>query len=360
MARRPAKLSTAIWRHDGREDVVQAPDTKTLSGNLPYDPELHEGRLVSARGLPVRLQDARSSSGGSSGPGARAHFVEAARMGKADFIGPPVPDSLKRKSKKPRIDRTAGYRIHINTADFTPEFNQRSGVYEISGGGRMVLADGYKYLRRMEPVRVRTIADMVDFIRHADPARLLKSEVIFQNNAQSWTDTFVTAGKPSRLLALKDRLKGYDRVGEPPFAVVEVKTVSPHDPNFTRKPVYDDDGRYARPWRGRWQRIPAPVEPVEIGTDVRGKPEYIQLGVYIDELADERTRQCMTAPDSYLVMGEARYRGSMHADRSVHYINVKVTDASAVMAVDMGELSQAVRHNAAKSEKRQLAAPSGP
>lgn len=353
MVKKTTKLSTAIWRHDGREDVVQAPDTKTLAGNFPYDAELHEGNLVSVRNIPVRLQAARFSSGGSSGPGARAHFVESARPKKSDFVGPPWPEALKSSGPgRPRIDCTAGYRLHINTANYMPEFNQKSGVYTISEGGRMVLADRYKHFRSMEVVRIRTVAELIAFIRTANPERLLKSEVIFQNNAQSWRDTFIPAGKPSRLLALKDRLRAYDKIEEPPFAIIEVKTGDLHDPNFIRKPVYEPDGGLALPWRGRWQRIPAPVAPVGIGEDVRGKPEYIQVHIYIDELADGRTREGMKLPDTYLVMGETRYREGVHCDRTVHYINLKVTDGSGVMVVDMDDLARAVRHNAVKDRKR--------
>lgn len=362
MATKKRELLTAIWVNEGREYTVQPPDTKTLPGNMHYDSELHEGNLVSRRGLPVRLQPARLVSGGSSGPGARAHFVEAARPSKADFVGPPLPLHLK---SEPRYNRSLGYRIHINTAHYTPEFNEEktlgktSGVYKRTDGGRLTFNEGYDHLRRMEPVNITTMPQLVDFIKRSDPARLLKSEVIFQNNAQSWEETFIPKGKPSRVRALVERLEEYDNREEPPFAIIVVQTTEKHDPNFTRKAQFDDKGRWDEPHRGRWQRIPAPIEPIKIHRDAE---VYAQYGIYVDELVDEKTRECMRDPDCYMAMGETRYENSPQPSRGrlVHYINLKITDAAQVMAVDMKEIELAVRHNAEKSAKRRAVEPSNP
>lgn len=318
----------AIYSQFGREHVVQVPGTKLEPGANYYHPQTQKGHLhcfYCKAG--VHFNGGTISTAGSSAGGVSPHFVTDAGEKHADCLWEFQDPSQNQKD----VDYAKGYRLHINTAKFSSLFNQRSGVYEISENGRKRLND--PDMRDREIFVIRKAEDIVKFLMKADTARINDSKVVFQNNDVTWEQFFVRAGKRTRLLDLVERLEAHRPGTEPLFAAVEVTTTAYHDP-FPRRHKTENGKK-------TFHKVPpAPIDRIEIGKDARGKKAYVQFAIYIDERDNTHDRDAMLAPDTYLVMGEVRYKKCEYPNSTYHRLNIKVTDGRQVVPVNIENIHQ--------------------
>lgn len=319
----------------GERRKVQVPGTPIQEGYSHFSP--YEAQFLFSEKnetIKLRYQPARPSSGGSSGVGAGGYLApeKPARKKK-------VEDAPEKPRAKP--EPFTGFRILINTADYSPVFNQKSGVFEVSEHGRLTEP---AIPRKLKDKTVRGVKDIIDLIRFEDTKLLANSVVIFQNNEISWQQFCIRMGTPSRQLELVERLKQRKPGQEPAFALVEIRTTKAHDPS----PNWNTTDPKKR---GKVPR--APVDPIEI-KDSNGKKTTIRYDVYIDEQRNQHTKHSLFAAGTYFVLAEVRHnqRGS------TYYLSLKVTDKNQIIPVNIENLDRDARMTPAqKRVKRESEKP---
>ncbi len=276
----------------------------------------------------------QKSSGGSSGVGSTSHFVAK---------GPHDPECLVPKraatGEPPKpIDRSKGYILLIETAEFSYTFNQRSGFYEVSKFGRRVRADDS--LKDREVLTVRGVKDLMNFIRRGEKERILDTTAVFQNNLIPWRKLCILSDKPERIADLVERAKARKGMEEPPFALVEIKTT---------KPLYHGKRMIDRQWK-----VPrAPVSPVEIGRSRTGMPIFARFDVYLDNQRNTNVSHALYQPGTYFVLGEVRHTVAKGGNR--HYLSISVTHPDQIEPVNIANLAAEAK---AAAEKRTPKPPS--
>ena len=199
----------------GEEQTVQL-GLPLQDGNIRYEEAFHKGHLqCQFCNAAVREQGAEDSLAGSSAKG-RGAFFTPEKQHDADC-------ALKKQtpSKKPRtkIDHTKGYRVHVDTSQFSELFNVQSGVYDVTKGGRIASVD--PDLKNRESYRVKSAADFIAFIEKADPKRLNDSVIIFRNKAWKWEEVCIRYGKEARFKEVVERAKKADP-SEMPLVLMQV------------------------------------------------------------------------------------------------------------------------------------------
>lgn len=312
----------------GAETIVQPVGTKLKPGNKYFNAADHDDHIFCVDcTAPLRFADAMTSSGGSSGVGSVSHFV-AKRPHDPECL---VPKRTVTGDAPKQIDRSKGYILLIETAEFSYTFNQRSGFYHVSEFGRRVRADDS--LKDREVLTVRSVKDIVDFIKRGERDRVFDSIVVFQNNPIPWRQFCILNDKPERIAGLVERAKARKGMEEPPFALVEIKTT---------KPQYHDKKRRASD--GTWGFPRAPVDPVVIGRDRAGKPVTARFDVYRHG-ENTNVQHAFYAAGTFFVLGEVRHQQY----RNEHYLSIRIDDPRQIEPVNIANLSAEAK---AAREKR--------
>lgn len=319
------KAVTALYidPNTGERQKVQVPGTPLQKGYL-YFSQYQRQFLFSEEDETVQLRYVRGrpSSGGSSGVGASGYLSPKNTVRKKK-----EPDELEKIRAKP--EPFTGYRILINTADYSPTFNQNSGVYDVSEYGRLTSPD---VPRKLKNVTVRSIKDIVDLMRFGNREFLEKSVVIFQNNEIGWEQFCIRMDTPSTQLKLLKRLQQHSAGTEPVFALVEIHVKGRHDPT----PVWNKKDPNKR------RKVPpVPLDPITIKTEEEGKKVTIQYSVYIDDQrADKNAKYSIYEAGSYFVLAEVRYNPPRSEYGGVHYLNLKVTHEDQIMRVNIENIDR--------------------
>lgn len=320
---------------------VQVPGTPIREGYSHFS--AYEAQFLYSEedeAVKLRYHPARRSGGGSSGVGAGGYVSpeKTARKKK-------VEDAPEKPRAKP--EPFTGYRILINTAEYSPVFNQKSGVYDVSEHGRMT---DPAIPRKLKNKSVYSVKDIVDLIRFGDTKLLANSVVVFQNNEISWQQFCIRMGTPSRQLDLVKRLQARKAGQEPPFALLEIRTTGRHDPS--------PDWQTTDPKkRGRVPR--APVDAIEIKDD-NGKKVTIRYDVYIDEQRNQHTKHAILAAGSYFVLAEVRHKQHESAKGITHYLSMTVTDKDQIMPVNIENLDRDARMTPAEKRAKKESEKPGP
>lgn len=323
----------------GAAEIVQLQGTKLKPGNKYFNPHDHGAHIFCVDcTAPLRFADEQKSSGGSSGVGSTSHFVAK---------GPHDPDCLvPKRARTPgpptSIDRSKGYILLLETAEFSYSFNKRSGFYEVSEFGRRVRADDS--LKDREVLTVRGVKDLMNFIRRGEKDRVFDSIVVFQNNAIPWRQFCILHDKPERIADLVRRASARKGMEEPPFALVEIKTT---------KPLYHGK----RMIGGQWKVPRAPVSPVEIGHKRSGVPIFAQFDVFLDNQDNTNVSHALYQPGTYFVLGEVRHTQAKTYDK--HYLRISVTHPDQIEPVNIANLASEAKQ-AAQKRMPKPPAPSSP
>ena len=327
----------------GERRKVQVPGTPIQKGYSHFS--AYEAQFLYSEkdeSIKLRYHPARPSSGGSSGIGAGGYLSseKPARKKKAQNEAETKP--------RAKAEPFTGYRILINTADFSPVFNQKSGVYDVSDHGRLTNPE---IPRKLKNHTVRSVKEIVDLIRFGDTKLLANSDVVFQNNTLSWKQFCIRLGTPSRHLDLLERLQKRKPGQEPPFALVEIRTTGRHDP--TPNWNHPDPKK-----RGKVPR--APVDPIEITTE-GGRKVTIRYDVYIDDQrSDGHAKYSIYTAGSYFVLAEVRHKQHEGAKGIVHYLSMKVTNKDQLLLVNIENIDRDARMSPAEKRAKKEAEKPGP
>lgn len=322
----------------GAVEIVQIQGTKLKPGNTYFAPHIHGEHVFCVDcTAPLRFAGAQTSSGGSSGVGSTAHFI-AKRPHDPDCL---VPKRAATRDAPTPIDRSKGYILLIETAEFSYSFNKRSGFYEVSEYGRRVRADDS--LKDREVITVRGVKDIMNFIRRGERNRIFDTIVVFQNNAIPWRQFCILKDKPERIANLVERAKARSGMQEPPFALVEIETTGPQY-HFKKRRASDGKRTFPR----------APVDPIKIGEDAHGKPVTVRFDIYRDS-ENTLVQHAFYVPGTFFVLGEVRHQQY----RNEHYLSMTIPHPDQIEPMNIANLAAEAKA-AAKKKASKPPSPAGP
>jgi hypothetical protein len=305
-------------------EIVQPTAKNLRPGHVAYG-AWHKGRLRCAFCDASVHYNAGSPVIAGGHHGRQAHFVTdpgSAHDGRC--LLPPAKDAHRAE-----IDRAKGYRIHINTLDYSDQFNLAAGPYERDEDGRLKLKD--PSLKAMETVAVRQVEDIARLIRRGDFERLNKSVVMLADRAEPlpWEQFLIRynrkGGGQPRFEGLADRILCKE------FLPAAVEIVA---------------------GGARGNRVES--RPVPAGF-LHGRTLTVVPQVWLNNRDDTRVMGCMDRPGRYLVLGvptlsrPVEYRDGGLA----RYLNIGVTDIRQVMCADLSALAAEGR----RKGKRRSAGP---
>lgn len=216
-------------------------------------------------------------------------------------------------------DRTKGYRIHINTREYSDLFNDAVGVYGRDAQGRVQIND--PDLRDRERYVVKSADDLVRFFKTADNKRIADTKIIFRNQAISMEDFFIRQGLDNnvrRFESLLERLEGAKK-GEELFCAMIVPIDKGHTITYKKPSV-----------NGRTFKIGHREE-----SDM---PESIVPSVYARNQDTTHITWGFTQPGHYLVMGIPRLSTSDGHSRRFHHISITLDDPATYTRVDIRDI----------------------
>jgi hypothetical protein len=293
---------------DGTVKIVQA-GGELRPGNVRYDRHTHEGHLKClCCDAASRLKSGGASRGGSSAPNTTPPHFAVARHKKdcVDYLRHSTPSTQK-------VDRTRGYRLHLNMSAFSDVFNDRSGVYDISQGGRITIND--PDLQGRESFAVNDMKELVAFMNWADPKRLADTVPIFRNKKLDWGQFFVDMSDPAAAASLADRAKARKKGEAPPFALLKIET--------TRSYVGH-----------RWGKVePLPLDPFDGGATKARRPRDVYLQIWLDKQDMPGVTWGFHGKGEYYVLGTVRHGlEKENGPRKRDWVNVSIQDPRQIQA----------------------------
>lgn len=313
----------------GRVVYVQPEGTPHVPGHRYFSEQFDRGHtFCPCCTADVVYRSASVSSSGSSFRGRRAHF--ALYPGGKHDAG---CDILTRPYYERHLvpDRTKGFRLHINTREFSETFNDAAGVYGKDAQGRVQIIDPDIIDR--ERVVIKTADDLIKFFRNAEPGRVAASKVIFRNRAIDMNDFFIRRsldGKnTTRFIHLLERLEEMPK-GEETFCAMVVPV---------RKGV--TIGPQQRSVRGEMMKIPYRADA--------DRPETIVPEIYARNRGTTHITWGFEQPGDYLVLGVPRLRTNDGDVRRFQHISITLDDPQAFARVDLKAI---LKNNDAVQERR--------
>lgn len=324
---------------DGMEQIVQAWGP-LREGNVRYDKYVHKGHIKClCCAASMRLQEGSVAAGGSSGSGRSSYFTPVKKH-EDDCIR-----ALRRDAPEgQKIDRTKGYRIHINTREFSSEFNKRSGVYEIGNEGH-VIGINDDDLRDRETYVVKDVQDVIALMKKADGKRLVDSRVIFGNESIDWNDFCIPFDMPDRYRKLAKRAINAKGENELPFALLEIHTTK---------------GRVFRGFSSL-SNSSIPAQRIDFGRDKRGIVREIEPSADVKNRHNTHVMWGFQDADTYLVMGVVRHNTFEGDKRTIEYLNVSIDHPGQFEKTSMENIRKEARaYMGMTGQKGPKAEPSAP
>ncbi|HEU4838671.1 MAG TPA: hypothetical protein VFS88_04585 [Micavibrio sp.] len=322
----------------GSEKIVRLPGAALEAGSAHYNEAEHKGHLhclhCDAHVRPRPASETAISGSSLKGHAAAFAIVAGQRHDTAcEFYTAPKKSAPGRS----KVNEGKGYRVHINTQEYSELYTPRDGSYSRRGAITKIndpdLADREIYT-------VKSAADLVEFMTMKETSRVVDSVVIFGNcKPIPWQDFFVRYNraepKQKRFLDLIARLRAGGADAQIPvlmeMQIARPRKFHPHAENL-------------------WvlsRRI-----PYERGDN--GKSHDIFPAARIDREAAIHDRGVSGAFGNgthQLVLGLATLN---HPEGGHYYINVIVSDADQVMTVNIENI---MKRASAKAHIGQLPAP---
>lgn len=286
----------------GEPRDVQVPKMKLGDGATYYSHQYHKGHLCCAYcAARVHYNKGSVSTQGNTSPGIRPHF--------ATNPDEKHEDACLWKFREPSqsvedIDPTKGYRIHLNTLEYSDLFNVPSGVYE---NGKILDPD----MHGRERLVVKGIHDLVTLLEKGEWDRINDSVIIHRNEKFMWDDFCIHDGKWRRIFSLLERQKERPK-DSPPMCLMQIKTDNVH--------AFRGYGKQEVPSR--------PVLMYE--RDERGKKQEIRTTVHIKNRDNTHVMGAFTHPGSYFVLAPVKYNLFEGDYKTIHYFNIDVTNIEQV------------------------------
>lgn len=198
--------------HTGEQYVVRMGGIRAEKKEQVYVHRYHYGHLLCVdcdAKVHARSTDRAAVSGSTFKP-SEPYFALSAGQKHSDECRFKAESAVKTPARK-AFDKTAGYRIHINTQEHNL-YTKVEGVYARKGAITKIVKEG---LSEREAVTVSSVKDFVELMEKAEPARLRNSVVIFNNEETSWDNFFIRYNRKGtdqpRWMSLFQRLKAAPR-----------------------------------------------------------------------------------------------------------------------------------------------------
>jgi hypothetical protein len=321
----------------GSEKIVRIPGTPLKEASAYYNEAVHKGHLHCLHcDAHVRLRPASETAiSGSSlkGHGASFALVAGERHDTACKLYTAVKKLTPGRNK---IDEGKGYRVHINTQEYSELYTPRDGPY--SRRGAIVKINDPDLVNR-EIYTVKSAADLVEFMAMKETHRVVESVVIFGNGKPiPWQEFFVRysrgAPKQKRFLDLVARLRAGGADAQIPV-LMEMQIARP---------------RNIHPYAKNLSVLSRKI-PYERGAD--GKSHDIVPAVRLERdsaIHDKDVSGAFNHGARQFVLGLATLH---HPEGGHYYINVTVSDADQVTAMNIENI---MKRASAKAHIGQLPA----
>ncbi len=316
---------------DGTVEDVVLPTALARVDAVAYDPDRHKGKLhCPSCDVKVHFNRGSAVMCGGTMQGQRPHF-------KTNPGNPHDPscayivtyDDVEHEE----VDRTRGYRIHLNLAALSTLFNERARHYQRADGRRIVTDD--PRLVGRESLAVQSASDLITrLLKNGDPARIRDSVVVQGKHILPWNQFFIrhsSDGKDNtRFHALTERLLGMNKGARVPV-LMEIRADQPAQWNQRGDAGVMDSQKFF------WRRND-------------GGAEFIAPRLYLDppahgKMAAETAHllQAITSEaGAYLVMGFARLHTYQTRTGLLHALNISVSDESQIARVELRNLRKKV------------------
>lgn len=315
--------SVTMWKArlitpDGQDTMVQLPGVKLEPGARYYAHDPKYGRLCCAYcDTSVHYRSGSFSIAGSSFGGRSAHFVTNPDQKHGESCLWELRDPGQSIEE---IDPSKGYRINLNTQWYSDIYNNASGVYGRGPGGRIEILD--RNIKDRERLVIKTAAEMANFVKKGNFARVADSVVIFRNRPYRWKEFFIHEGNNTqRFEDLVSRAR-MAPLKELPACMMEFKTEKV-------QVLY-------KSFSTEVKSIPIKLPRTD------GKPREIQPTLDFRGCADMRALVSFEAPSrSFFVMGQVRHNRFDGDHKIIDYLNMRILTADQMVEVAVRDLYNA-------------------
>lgn len=312
--------------------VVRPAGAHFKEGEVQYYAPDHKGHLLCLHcDAGVHLRDIPEAAIAGSSLKSSVPYYALNRGQKHDRACDFYTD-LKSPSLRRAVDKTKGYRIHINVQDFN-HFTKEEGSY--SRKGAITTINDEDHVDR-ERLVVRYVNDLVDMLRTKDAARIRDSVVTFNNESLPWEKFFIRynhkGNDQPRFIDLLGRLQKAGE-GAQIFCLMEMQVAKPRLGAYGEK-------------RNSVTSKPIPYLKNEDGTN-----SDIIPSAFIDfDAAHGNAFVSMEFSQGhhYLALGLVSLRQS---DDGAYFINMRIADSGQVAPVNIENLVRQ-RPDAAQNQGR--------
>lgn len=309
---------------DGKTLFVLPPNTPWKEDSVYFNEQEHRGNLLCpCCDEPVTFRHGTKSTAGSTFGGRRGHF--ALFPGGHHRLGCEIEASAQYQ-RRPSIDKSKGYRIHLNTRHYSNAFNEETGVYGRGPDGRTIILD--PDFRDREIYRLKSVHDLVTLLERGENTRLNDSKLVFRNEVLKWDEFFIRASvdnKHPRFIDLLNRLERNKK--RETYCAMVVRTdkslmASPKHPflTFSSIPIARDNGIF----------------------------ESIRPEVFVRDADNYQLRSMFYKAGSYLIMGVPRHSVYDGRDGRTHTIKITLDSLDAAVRFDIRETARIAKERAAK------------
>lgn len=315
---------------DNAVELVQLPGTPHRPGHLSFDPRYHRNLHCPHCSAKVHFRAASKRRAGSF-KGPSAHFHTNPGQKHEDC---PLPER-DHGNGKTKVDKSKGYRIHINTLSHSVTFNRYSGVYRLGGHGELEIDD--PDFKDMETVSIKSAEDLVDLMSKGEFKRVNDSIVIFDNSAIAWKEFMAFLQKPERYAAILRHLQFGQRatLGRPVLIEMETAKVISGD-LFSKSTLVNG-------------------KSVLISKSASGFREYVVPGIKLVHNNNTIMGDLFNRAGKYLILGIPQLNTKDGAGHRTHFFNITVNDAQQVHFGGMDDVIKLAKTKAGNRATRAAA-----
>lgn len=300
---------------DGTVELVQPPRTNLRPGRVFYEAARHKGHLQCPDcAVKLHYNPGSPTIGGNNLNGQRPHFRRAGGALHELFCALAKEDGAGEASV---YDKDQGFKIHLNFPRFSTLYRGHSAVYRRAENNKLMM---HPSLADMQPKSVRSVEDIVRLIRNADPKRLARSKVVYQDHILSWSKFFIRHARNQNEARFENLFEDL-RAGYSYPVLMECKIGEQEFGDRAGPVVF--------------------AAPASLGEDRYLKRlNFAVPRIHLDNAHDEKVRGAIEKPGSYLVFGFPRLSTEQYGWVRHQILDMKVRDASQIAPVDLDQLWQ--------------------
>ncbi|MGE4312788.1 MAG: hypothetical protein AB7E85_00780 [Pseudobdellovibrionaceae bacterium] len=230
----------------------------------------------------------------------------------------PIKQYAEEGGESREYDNSLGWRIHLNTREFSSLYETRDSVYYRDGNyhlrvNQRRLPEGEspeKFISRA-PFAVKNAKELIDLIARGNLDRLNDSYVVFEDKVVPWRSFFI---REKRFFDLAQRLESTG--------------------SYLPVLMHFDVERGIS--RGRWDKAVCAKDKERFWKrNVHDEAVFLQTRVWLDNHEDSDLRSVFHRAGEFFVLGNARLR---HTSGTLKTINVSLTSMEQVVPQKLDDL----------------------